>query len=154
MKSFSCWLVVAAFITLASIFPTVRAHAPSQEKTSTEDDAMQVDSAQKILVIGRIAVREDALSLALALSREHVERSRREPGCISHNVHQDVYDPLRLVFVEEWADSEALAQHFAVPASGQFVRDMAALATEPPSLQIFEARELPVRALGGVAAPP
>jgi hypothetical protein len=51
------------------------------------------------------------------LSLEHVHRSRKEPGCISHAVHVDCENSLRLVFIEQWADRAALSIHFAVPAS-------------------------------------
>jgi quinol monooxygenase YgiN len=33
-----------------------------------------------------------------------------------------IANPLRLVFVEQWADRAALSAHFAVPASRDFVR--------------------------------
>jgi quinol monooxygenase YgiN len=69
-----------------------------------------------------------------------VRRSRAEAGCLAHAVHQDVENPLRLVFVEEWADQAALAAHFAVPASRAFARALGALAVEPPRIQVFEAR--------------
>ena len=85
-------------------------------------------------------MKEENLEQALALSLEHVRRSRAEAGCLAHAVHQDVENPLRLVFVEEWADQAALAAHFAVPASRAFARALGALAVEPPQLQVFEAR--------------
>jgi quinol monooxygenase YgiN len=37
-----------------------------------------------ILVTGSILAREAAFDDVLRLSLEHVERSRKEPGCISH----------------------------------------------------------------------
>jgi quinol monooxygenase YgiN len=43
--------------------------------------------------------------------------SRAEPGCISHAVHIDCENPLRFVFVEQWAGKQALMAHFQVPAS-------------------------------------
>ena len=44
------------------------------------------------VVIGDLCVREGSLDAAVTLSREHVERSRRETGCISHDVHHHVAD--------------------------------------------------------------
>ena len=78
------------------------------------------------------------MAQALALSREHVERSRAEPGCVAHAVHQDVDNALRLVFVEQWASQEALLQHFKVPATRAFAKALAALAAQPPNLQMYE----------------
>lgn len=95
-----------------------------------------------ILVIGSVVVREGQLDEALALSQEHVRRSRTEPGCISHDVHADTEDPRRLVFVERWTDHPALLAHFAVPESSTFVHAVSALAEQPPSIEIFEAREV------------
>ena len=79
---------------------------------------------------------------ALQQCEEHVARSRAEPGCITHAVYLDPEDPRRLVFVEQWVDQAALARHFAVPASRDFVRSLGALAAEPPSMSIFEAERV------------
>lgn len=95
-----------------------------------------------IVVTGSVVVRDGGLDEALALSLEHVRRSRTEPGCLAHAVHRDVEQPQRLVFVEEWADLAALTAHFAVPASRAFVQALSALAVEPPSMTIYDAERL------------
>jgi quinol monooxygenase YgiN len=95
-----------------------------------------------IIVTGSLRVRPGALDEAMRLCQEHVARSRAEPGCISHAVHRDADDPLRLFFFEEWADRAALDAHFAVPASQVFVEAVTPLASEPPRLTIYEAERL------------
>ncbi|MBI3651137.1 MAG: antibiotic biosynthesis monooxygenase [Acidobacteria bacterium] len=92
-----------------------------------------------IMVTGSIIAKADALDKLLALSLAHVRRSRTEPGCVAHAVHQDAENPLRLVFLEEWTDRAALAAHFAVPASRDFVQAVRPLAEAPPVIHIFEA---------------
>jgi quinol monooxygenase YgiN len=92
-----------------------------------------------IIVTGVVYARPDNLDAVLAISLEHVRRSRLEPGCLLHSVHHDVEDPLRLVFLEHWQDRAALDAHFRVPASSDFVTAVAALAAEPPTMQIYEA---------------
>lgn len=96
------------------------------------------EGARKVLVTGSIQARPERIDEMLALSLEHVRRSRSEPGCLSHAVHRDAEDPLRLVFVEEWADRAALLAHFAVPASRAFVKAAAAFATAAPSMALYE----------------
>lgn len=91
-----------------------------------------------IIVTGSVTVRPDAMDEAIAISLEHVHRSRDESGCLLHSVHVDVEDPNRLVFLEHWQDRDALDAHFAVPASGDFVARVGALAVAPPTLDIFE----------------
>jgi quinol monooxygenase YgiN len=93
-----------------------------------------------LIVTGSARVRPDSFERALALSLEHVRRSREEPGCLLHSVHTDAEDPRRLVFLEQWADADALRAHFRVPASGAFVRELAALADGSPEMTIYEAR--------------
>lgn len=91
-----------------------------------------------ILVTGSVTTRSDSLDRARELSLKHVRRSRLEPGCLSHAVHIDCENPLRLVFVEQWADRAVLAAHFAVPASRDFVRALKSLAAEASPIEIFE----------------
>jgi quinol monooxygenase YgiN len=95
-----------------------------------------------IVVTGSVTTRQDSFEEARRLSLEHVHRSRTEPGCISHSVHVDCENPLRLVFIEQWADRAALAAHFAVPASRNFVRALGGLVTTPPTIEIYDATKL------------
>jgi quinol monooxygenase YgiN len=95
-----------------------------------------------ILVTGSVVAREDSFDEVCRLSREHVQRSRSEPGCISHAVHVDCEDPLRLVFVERWADRAALMAHFAVPASRDFVRALQPLAAGATTIELYEAARI------------
>ncbi len=95
-----------------------------------------------ILVTGSVTAREDSLPEIRRLSLEHVHRSRQEPGCISHAVHVDCENPLRLVFVEQWEDRAALSAHFAVPASRHFVRALQPLAAASSTLEIYDATRI------------
>ena len=91
------------------------------------------------IVLGKVQVREGMLDQAIAVSIEHVNRSRLEPGCVSHSVNLDAENRNVLVFVEQWDDRAALWQHFQVPASQAFVKTVGAMAAQRPSMQVFEA---------------
>ena len=95
-----------------------------------------------IVVTGSVTARVDSFDEVRKLSLEHVRRSRTEPGCISHAVHVDGENPLRLVFFEQWADRAALLAHFAVPASRDFVRSLQALAESATTIELYEATRL------------
>jgi len=97
---------------------------------------------QMIVVTGSVTARPDSFDEVRKLSLEHVHRSRTEPGCISHAVHVDCENPLRLVFFEQWADRAALLAHFAVPASRDFVRSLQALAESATTIELYEATRL------------
>ena len=95
-----------------------------------------------IMVTGSVTARTESFQEVRRLSLEHVHRSRLEPGCIAHAVHADCENPLRLVFIEQWADRAALSAHFAVPASRDFVRALQPLASAASTLEIYEATRL------------
>jgi quinol monooxygenase YgiN len=95
-----------------------------------------------IVVMGSVTGRQDSFNEIRRLSLEHVHRSRLEPGCISHAVHVDCENPLRLVFIEQWADRAALLAHFAVPASRDFVRALQPLAANATTIELYDATRL------------
>src|SRR3954462_15133293 len=92
-----------------------------------------------ILVTCSILAPPDTFDDVLRLSLEHVERSRLEPGCISHAVHVDCQNPMRLFFFEQWADEAALRTHFAVPETQGFVKALKDRIVETSGAQIYRA---------------
>lgn len=95
-----------------------------------------------IIVTGTLHARPDSIEEVLRLSREHVARSRAEPGCVQHGVSLDADDPLLLVFFERWADRAAIDAHLKLPASRGFGRSVAGLVDRRPELALYEAAEL------------
>jgi quinol monooxygenase YgiN len=91
-----------------------------------------------IIVTGSVTARPETLDEVLRISLEHVHRSRLEPGCLLHSVHRDVEDANRFVFIEHWADRDALQAHFGVPESRAFAKTLGALAAVPPTIEIYD----------------
>jgi quinol monooxygenase YgiN len=95
-----------------------------------------------ILVTGGILAREEAFDDVLRACLEHVERSRNEPGGISHDVHVDCQNPMRLFFFEQWADEAALRAHFAVEGSKAFLKSLDRI-VETSGTRIYRAQSIP-----------
>ena len=51
--------------------------------------------------------KEDFKVLTEMLIRE----SRKEKGCISYNLYEDINHPNTLIFIEEWRNEEAIKLH-------------------------------------------
>ena len=91
-------------------------------------------------------MREQSLVLG---RHEHCVRDtvrfgqRKEPGCISHDVHVDCQNPMRLFFFEQWADEAALRTHFAVEGSKAFVRSLKGRIVETSGTKIYRAEAIP-----------
>lgn len=92
-----------------------------------------------ILVTGSVTAREQTFDNLLAASLAHVERSRGEDGCLSHDVSRSVEEPLRLDFIERWADQESLAVHFKQPGSLEFISAVRTLAAASSGMKIYQA---------------
>lgn len=97
-----------------------------------------------IVVTGDAIAKPETFDEVRRLSLGHVHRSRTEPGCISHAVHIDCDNPLRFVFVEQWADKQALLAHFQVPASRNFVKTLRGLLSEASTIQIYDTTSLQI----------
>ena len=98
-----------------------------------------------VIVTGTLHARADTLAEVLALSREHVARSRAETGCLEHGFSLDADDPQRLVFFERWADRASIGAHLALPASRDFGHRVAGLVDQPPTLHLYDATEFTLR---------
>ena len=95
-----------------------------------------------ILVTGRVTAKPDTFDEILRVSREHVHRSRKEPGCISHDVSVDAEDPLTLHFIERWTDEASLKTHFRVPESRAMWKRLQALAADSGAMHLYESSEI------------
>jgi quinol monooxygenase YgiN len=116
---------------------------PAPASPFHDDDGKRKQQGENMIVVtGSVTAREDSLSEIRRLSLEHVHRSRAEPGCISHAVHVDCENPLRLVFIEQWTDRAALQAHFAVPASRDFIRTLQPLVAAVPTIELYDAARL------------
>lgn len=66
-----------------------------------------------IKVVAKSYAKADKLDRILELSKEMVEKTVKEEGCISYGLYQDVKNPLVLIFIEEWESENALNKHIA-----------------------------------------
>ena len=92
-----------------------------------------------IIVTGGVTARPDSFEALRQACLDHCERSRTEDGCLSHAVHVDAGDPLRLFFYEEWTDLDALQAHFRQPGSATFIAAVRAHAAASTPPAVFEA---------------
>ena len=90
-----------------------------------------------IIITGSVIATPDSFERILELSLEHVERSRKEPGCVSHDVYVDCQNPMRLFFFERWESDAAIKAHFQVPESREFVRALAESGAEMAGPDIY-----------------
>lgn len=65
-----------------------------------------------IKVVSKGFFYDDKTKGAIKLYEELVEKTRKEKGCISYNLFQDINDKTILTMIEEWENKECLENHF------------------------------------------
>lgn len=64
-----------------------------------------------ITIVAKNIVKDGKAELYKAIARELIEESRKEDGCISYDLHQDINNKNVLTFIEQWRDKDAIALH-------------------------------------------
>jgi quinol monooxygenase YgiN len=64
-----------------------------------------------ITIIAKSIIKEGKVEEFKALTKELIDESRKEAGCISYNLNQDLNNKNVLTFIEEWESKEAIEIH-------------------------------------------
>jgi quinol monooxygenase YgiN len=62
-------------------------------------------------VIAQDFIKPEHIEDVMPLYRELVEKTKKEPLCVSYDLHINQKDPGHFVFIEEWPDRAALDAH-------------------------------------------
>ena len=73
-----------------------------------------------IIITARVQCKPGTEDEFIAAANEVVAKTLEEPGCLAYSCLRDVADASKFMFVEEWADRDALKQHFGTEHLRQF----------------------------------
>jgi quinol monooxygenase YgiN len=93
-------------------------------------------SDEKIVLIARLKVKDDAVDEAKRLALGLVADSRGEEGCVNYDIHQAIDDQTVFVWHETWRNKAALDEHFEKPYFKNFFARASELAAEPPQVNL------------------
>lgn len=93
-------------------------------------------SDEKIVLVARLKVKDDAVDEAKKLALGLVGDSRSEEGCINYDIHQAIDDPTVFVWHETWKNKAAIDEHFEKPYFKEFFARASELAAEPPQINL------------------
>lgn len=68
-----------------------------------------------LYIIATLKVKPGKAAAAMAAAKPCIEGTRKEPGCLSYDLHQSVTDPETLVFVERWKSRADIDAHMQMP---------------------------------------
>ena len=64
-----------------------------------------------IKIVAKSVIKDEKREGYLQLTKELIEKSRQEEGCISYGLFQDIKDNSIFTFIEEWKDQNAIDLH-------------------------------------------
>lgn len=80
-----------------------------------------------IKVVSKGVFREEALQKVIALYQELIAETKKEQGCLSYELYQDIDNPCIMTMLETWEnkaclDAHSVSAHFQriVPEIGKF----------------------------------
>jgi quinol monooxygenase YgiN len=73
-----------------------------------------------IIITARIQCKPGTEDEFIAAANEVVAKTLEEPGCLAYSCLRDVADGSKFMFIEEWADRDALKEHFGAEHLRQF----------------------------------
>jgi quinol monooxygenase YgiN len=65
-----------------------------------------------IIIIARLQCKPGTENDFITAANEVVAKTLEEPGCLAYSCLRDVADGSKFTFIEEWADRDALKEHF------------------------------------------
>src|ERR1700743_195207 len=85
-----------------------------------------------IVVTGHVRAPAEQRERFLEIATEMCSASREDDGCIGYRVYEDLEQPSRYVFIEEWRDDDALQAHLRQPPPPSFMGWLVGRLGEPP----------------------
>jgi len=88
-----------------------------------------------IVVVGRVCSDGEKRDELIRVAQAVAAASRQEEGCISYRFYEDTELDNEFVFVEEWADQQALERHFTTEHIGAFMGAIPGTLVAPPEVK-------------------
>jgi quinol monooxygenase YgiN len=90
-----------------------------------------------IKIVAKNFVKKDKVEEVLKITKELVEETIKENGCISYEMYQDVNDNSILTMIETWEDREALIAHSKSEHFQRAIPIMSVLMEKPAEMNIY-----------------
>jgi quinol monooxygenase YgiN len=90
-----------------------------------------------VTVVATLSVKPESLDAARDILTTTIAKVHEEPGCDLYSLHEA--DGGTFIFVEQWADQEALTTHGGAPAVTQMFSDLADHLAGAPDIKVAKA---------------
>jgi quinol monooxygenase YgiN len=91
-----------------------------------------------IRVVAKSEIKEDQIETYKGLAKELIHETRKEQGCISYELFQDIEHQNICTFIEAWEDEEALGRHMKSAHFERIVPRMAQLKEKQSEVNVYQ----------------
>lgn len=91
-----------------------------------------------ITIVAKNIVMPDKIEAFKKLALELAEETRKEKGCVSYTLYQDIHQPEVFTLIEHWADQQAIDLHFKTHHFLNIVSELGKLQTEKTSVNLYK----------------
>ena len=91
-----------------------------------------------IIIVAKNFIAEGKADEFKALAKPLIAASRKEEGCISYSLFEDIHDKNVLTFIEEWKSEEAIKIHNNTPHFTSTVPKFGPLTSKPSDVNLYE----------------
>jgi quinol monooxygenase YgiN len=91
-----------------------------------------------IKVVAKSEIKEDQIEAYQRFAKELIHETRKEQGCISYELFQDLERPNVCTFIEAWEDQEALGRHMKSAHFERIVPQMAQLKEKQSEVNVYQ----------------
>jgi len=136
MKTNTIVLICAAMIAAAC-----GGNSQSSSSCSHDHDGdkacCQVAEVKKI-ISAQVFIQPEKVDAFLSATKDLIEKSRAEEGCVSYSLYQDPQDKTKFLFFEEWKNQAAVDFHFATEHFQKFGETLEECASAPAVITIYD----------------
>lgn len=90
-----------------------------------------------IVIVAKNYIAEGKADEFKALAKPLIAASRKEEGCISYSLFEDIHDKNILTFIEEWKSEEAIQIHNNSPHFTSIVPALGPLTAKPSEVNLY-----------------
>jgi len=110
-----------------------------KEAGKTDGKACCLSAAEvKKLISAQVFIKPEKVDAFINATKDLIEKSRAEAGCISYSLFQDPQDKTKFLFFEEWKNQTAVDVHFATEHFIKFGDVLNDCSAKPAIITVFD----------------
>jgi len=131
-------LICAAFMMAACCGGNSQSSSSCSKKADEKSCSKTCAAGVKKIISAQVFIKPEKVDAFLAATKDLIEKSRAEEGCISYSLYQDPQDKTKFLFFEEWKNQAAVDFHFETEHFKKFGETLNECGSTPAVITIYD----------------